>query len=168
MAQTVLYKLAAPQPANPVVEAATNDFSFILWKPSLGKLIPPGKGKKYFFYWLFHYLRVFGNRDYSALLVYNGEVLASSLLVVPSYYKWPFMKKDDVQLTYVLTRPEYRGKGLAEQAVRLAIAHNQHPGRAVWYVTNTENVASVRLCEKVGFESAGYGLKSGFSLNKVD
>lgn len=168
MPQTVLYKLDKPLAADPSLGAAVNGFRVVLWKPSFGHLVPPGKGRKYCAYWLFHFLRIFRNRDYSAVLVYTGETLASSLLVVPAYYKWPFMGKDDVQLAYVLTRPDYRGKGLAERAVRLAIQKNQQDGRTFWYVTNTENVTSRNLCEKVGFEFVGFGEKTRCFLKLVD
>ncbi len=168
MARTVLYKLDSSRAAGVASDSPGSDFRLVNWRPGLTQVVPPGKGAKYFFYSLFHWLRIFRNRAYSALLLYDGEVLAASLLVVPTYYKWPFMAEQDVQLTYVLTRPEYRGKGLAEYLVRLAIAKNQQAGRNIWYVTNTENSPSRNLCEKVGFVFAGYGAKSGFSLKMVE
>ena len=100
--------------------------------------------------------------------MYEGKILASSLLVVPAYYKWPFTADNDLQLTYVLTHPEYRGWGLAESTVRMAIRQNQRAGRCIWYVTNTKNVASRNLCKKMGFEFAGFGAKIGLSLQQVN
>jgi ribosomal protein S18 acetylase RimI-like enzyme len=127
-------------------------FRYVLWQPSFRDFVPPGKNRKYFFYWLFHYLGIFRNRDYQAVLVYEGTKLVSSLLIVPAHYKWPFMGNNDVQLTYVLTLSEYRGMGLAEKAIRFAIRKAGAKGRFFWYVTNVDNHTSIRLCKRVGFE----------------
>lgn len=129
-----------------------SDYDFGEWKPGLDSFLPPGKGFKYLLFWVFHYLRIFKNRDYSSVLLFDGEVRIASLLVVPAYYKWPFMQKDDLQFTYVMTNMEYRGKGIGEKLLRYAIVRFRKPDRNLWYVTNSENQASVRLCTKVGFK----------------
>jgi ribosomal protein S18 acetylase RimI-like enzyme len=131
-------------------------FRYVFWKPSLQRIVPPGKNKKYFFYLLFHYLAIFRNTDYSAVLVYDGEKLVSSLLVVPAHYKWPFMSRLDVQFTYILTHPDYRGMGLAEKAIRFAIGKAGNKGRCFWYVTDSENNTSIRLCTRIGFKFYSY------------
>lgn len=129
-----------------------SEYDFIEWKPGPGLYLPPGKGFKYLLYWVFHYLRIFKNRDYSSFLLYDGKVRVASLLVVPAYYKWPFMQKDDLQFTYVMTNKEYRGQGIGEKLLRYAIVRSRKPYRNLWYVTDSENQASVRLCTKVGFK----------------
>ena len=114
--------------------------------------IPPNKSIKYIFYWFFHYLHIFKNRDYSALLVYEEKNLIASMLIVPAHFKWPFMKSDDLQFTYVLTAPMFRGKGIGEMMLRRAIREYQRNNREFWYVTDKNNYASIRLCSKAGFE----------------
>jgi ribosomal protein S18 acetylase RimI-like enzyme len=110
-------------------------FKIIVWKPSLLNFIPPWQGKKYIIYWLFHFLHIFRNKEYSAILIYHDSVLAASLLIVPSHFKWPFMKKDDVQFTFVMTSPSYRGRGIGEQMLRFAIKSFEKTGR-VFLVCN--------------------------------
>ena len=132
------------------------------WRPSLCKYIPPGKSKKYLIYWFFHYLRIFRNRDYSALLIYDKNRLISSLLVVPAHFKWPFMQKIDLQFTYVMTDKDHRNQGIAARALKYAINAYNKKGRSFWYVTDTENTASIKLCTKLGFEFQGYGTRQGF------
>lgn len=116
-------------------------FRFVLWKPSLTHFIPQGKNRKYFLYWLFHFLAVFKNKDYSALLVYDVNKLISSLLIVPAYFKWPFMSKNDLQFAYILTHPDYRGRGIAEKAIKFAIQKMTLENRCFWYVTDTGNTS---------------------------
>ena len=130
-------------------------------------MIPPARGKKYLIYWVFHFLKVFTNRDYSAVLVYEKDNLIASMLIVPAHFKWPFMRKDDLQFTFVMTHPEHRGKGIAEMMLRFAIEILNQDNRFFWYVTDNENIASIRLCTKVGFELKGYGEHSKLFGTKV-
>lgn len=127
------------------------------WRPGLKHFIPPGKGKKYFAYWLFHYFHIFKNRDYSALFVKKGDLIVGSMLIVPAHFKWPFMGKKDLQFTYVKTSPEFRGQGIGSLMLQACLQKFKKKGRTFWYVTNKENVVSQRLCEKVGFKFAGPG-----------
>lgn len=151
MKKTVIYKFDQEKNANPDTVLPEN-YHLKWWRPSLNRFIPPRKSKKYVMYWLFHYLRVFKNRDYAALLLYDKQTLITSFLIVPAYYKWPFMGKNDLQFTYVMTHKNYRGKGLAATALMYAMKKFYHSGRSFWYVTDTENEASMRVAEKLGFE----------------
>ena len=135
------------------------------WRPGLKHFIPPGKRKKYFAYWLFHYFKVFRSRDYSALFVKKGDLIVGSMLIVPAHFKWPFMRKQDLQFTYVMTNPEYRGQGIGSLMLQACLQKFRNKERTFWYVTNKENIASQRLCEKVGFKLAGPGItKKGFKI----
>jgi ribosomal protein S18 acetylase RimI-like enzyme len=153
----VVYKL---KPDNAIFAEKIN-YSVSIWKPSLVKIHPPNKSIKYLFYWLFHFFKVFHNEHYSSgLLLDNGKIV-SSLLVVPAHFKWPFMGGDDVQFTYVLTNPKYRGKGLAKKTIQHMISELSSSVDTFWYVTDTENKASIKVAEKLGFEFAGYAERSG-------
>lgn len=133
--------------------------NFILWKPSLVHLTPSNKNLKYVVYWLFHMLKVFNNSSYSSVLVYDGDLIVASLLVVPAYYKWPFMKRNDVQFTYVLTSKKYRGQGLAKRMI--SFAANNINTENCWYVTNKSNLASIKVAEGMGFKIVGTGVRVG-------
>jgi RimJ/RimL family protein N-acetyltransferase len=137
-------------------------FNSKIWVPSLSNFIPPGKGKKYFIFWIFHYLHIFRNRDYCAFFIYKNDINIASLLVVPAYFKWPFMEKNDVQITYVMTRPEYRGKGFGKIMLHAIMQQFKMDNRNFWYVTDTDNPASIKLSAKVGFEFWAYGKTEGF------
>lgn len=137
------------------------DLNIKIWKPSLFGFVPPGKGKKYVFYWLFHYLNIFKNNNYCAILIYNKSQLIASLLAVPAYYKWPFMREKDVQFTYVLTKKEFRGRGLALKMIQYAAKSLQNV-TSYWYITESANLGSVRVAEKAGFRIVGTGRTVGF------
>lgn len=136
-------------------------YNLIIWRPSLSNFIPPQKSKKYLIYWLFHYLRIFRNRSYAAILIYDNKSLIASMLIVPAHFKWPFMAKNDLQFTYVLTYPQYRGKGVGEMLLRYGIQTFGSCNHDLWYITNTENLASINLCTKVGFDFFSNALRKG-------
>lgn len=157
MKKTVIYKLKA---ANNNHEKLI-DFDVSIWRPSLLNVYPPNKSFKYSIYWLFHWLKVFRNKSYSSCIGYDKGKIIASLLVVPAHFKWPFMAKNDVQFTYVMTSSDYRGKGLAKNMIQVMIAELSDSVDVFWYVTDTENIASIRVAEKLGFEFVGYGERKG-------
>lgn len=126
-----------------------------IWKPELLSILPPNKSIKYIFYWLFHQCGVFRNKNYSAYLLFDEKKLISSLLVVPKYFKWPFMSDNDVQFTYVMTDSNYKGQGLAGVLINQAMKNLSKKADSFWYVTDTKNKASMRVAEKLGFKNIG-------------
>lgn len=138
-------------------------YTYKFWKPSLKSFSPPALPRKYLLWWCFHYLHIFKNKAYSAVLVYEKEVLIHSYCIVPAYFRWPFMQENDVQLAYVVTHPDYRGKGIAAEAIAFG-ASEIAKERNVWYVTDVTNESSIRLAKKSGFEVYSYG-RRGYLWN---
>lgn len=136
-------------------------YTIYFWTPGLFRIKPKDKGVKYIVYWIFHYLRVFKNRQYCYISVFNENEKIASAFAVPAYYKWPFMKKDDVQFTYVMTDKKYRGKGIAGKLLNEAICQLRDSVKDFWYVTNSNNIPSIRLAEKTGFSLYSEGKRSG-------
>ena len=139
-------------------------FEFKLWKPTVKQPIPPNKSKKYILYYIFHLLGIFKNRDYCSVLVYAEGHIIASLLLVPKYFKWPFMNNEDLQFTYVLTKANYRGKNLAALMIDFGFQATKNSKRKYWYVTTQDNVSSQRVAAKVGFLKIGEGKRSLLQL----
>ena len=134
-----------------------NGYSVELWRPGLR---PPGaEGKKYLVNWAFHRLHVFRNQEYSAVVVRSGGELAHISYVFPGFFRFPFMTGSDVQIGDTWTFPVHRGKGLATWALMYARETLATGGRRIWYVSQEDNVASVRTAEKAGFALVGRGSK---------
>ncbi len=129
----------------------SSNFDFVIWKPSFTSLKPPEKSFKYIFYSLFHFLGIFSSKNYSAVIVYKDKRLVASLLLVPKYYRWSFMKSQDIQIAYVLTKPEYRGKGLALKMIKFGAQKLEDNVDKYWYVTDSKNLSSIKLAKKAGF-----------------
>jgi RimJ/RimL family protein N-acetyltransferase len=130
-----------------------------VWRPSWRRVRPLGvKGTPWVVWWCLHQLRLFGNREYSVVLVRDatGQVVHRAS-VFPPYLRFPFMAKEDVQLGDLWTAPQWRGKGLASSSLRYLVAERRTSGRCFWYLTAPTNAASVRVAQRAGFRFVATG-----------
>ena len=134
-----------------------NGYSFEVWRPGLR---PPGTGGAAFLVWsTFHRLRVFRNREYRVIIVRCGSEVVHQSCVFPGYFRFPFMATADVQVGDTWTSPDHRCKGLATWALMYARETLATGGRRIWYVSQEDNVGSIRAAEKAGFALVGRGSK---------
>lgn len=131
-----------------------------LWKPSRAKVRPPHLPIFPFgVWWLFHQLRVFTTQDYCVLLIFDGSLLVHRSCAFPRYFRFPFMGKIDLQIGDTWTHPEHRGQGLATYATYRILQLCNKAQRSFWYLVPEDNVASIRVVEKVGFTRVGRGCR---------
>jgi len=126
-------------------------YNMEIWRPSLFNVLPPGFPKKYLMFYFAHHLHIFRNRKYSVIYVYdkNNNALVSSTLLIPKYFKWPFMKNGDLQYSYSITKPEYRGRGVntfVKQYARVLYDNDTN----FWGLVDPENISSIKVLEKSG------------------
>lgn len=129
-----------------------DDYEYCIWRPKITNLIPPNKGLKYLLFTLFYYTHIFKNRNYFGVNLCYQQIEVASLLIVPTFFKWPFMAKQDVQVIYVMTKKEHRGKGLAIKMIKFALSKLPSKVDAIWYVTDENNPSSQRVAEKLDFK----------------
>ena len=135
------------------------DDSWRFWRPSLIRVKPQGESLWPFgVWWIAHHCRLFQGRDYALLLRYENGKLAHRSCIFPKFYRFPFMRRGDVQVGDVWTAPAYRGRGTAARALREVL--RRFPDRAVWYVCEESNVASIRVAEGAGMRVAGFGTRT--------
>jgi RimJ/RimL family protein N-acetyltransferase len=129
-----------------------------VWRPALGSLKPRGLSMVPFgVWWLFHQSRIFYNREYGLIVIYDNERLIHRTCVFPGYFRFPFMAREDLQIGDTFTADDYRGKGLAPWAIRKALAAFGRKDRCFWYITSQSNKASIRAAEKADFTLRGEG-----------
>lgn len=151
------YQLRPDQPILGSVDAARG-LRAVLWRPSATEITPPGvNGAVFKVWWAFHQLRIFANRAYALMLIYDGERLVHRSGVYPRYFRFPFMGDRDLQIGDTWTDPEYRGRGLAQAAIVLIVRAVAEPHRTLWYLAEAGNEASVQVIERVGFTFVGSG-----------
>lgn len=152
---------------NNILEEKSN-YNFALWKPFWCKVFPPGFFHiKFIVWWLFHFLRIFRNPEYGVLVGYDGKQVMHRSVILPPYMRFPFMAKDDLQISDVWTKPDYRGKGIATAALKMIITEMKKHDRKLWYVVEESNISSIHVAEKVGLKKVGRGYRTksfGFNL----
>jgi RimJ/RimL family protein N-acetyltransferase len=159
MPQTV-YQFFRSAPTFGVAQRAAlpDDLEMTLWRPRLLHIRPRGAPLfPYFVWWIFHYLHVFGNRGYSIVVIRSAKELVHRSCVFPKYFRFPFMKRDALQIGDTWTRPDYRGRGLASIALIYVVEQLGSKYRPFWYIVASDNHASVRAVMKSGFELIGKG-----------
>ncbi|RZJ76715.1 MAG: hypothetical protein EOO45_01305 [Flavobacterium sp.] len=128
------------------------DYDIKVWRPSLFRILPPGFPRKYLLFYLAHHLHIFKNRYYSVIYVYDNKngALVSSTLLIPKYFKWPFMNDGDLQYSYSITKPHYRGKGVNTFVKQYArVLYNERTTN-FWGLVDPENISSIKVLEKSG------------------
>ncbi len=126
-------------------------FTYEWWRPTLGHPIPPTLPLINVAWAVFHVFRIFANQHYSVLFIRHGDTIVHRSCVLPRYFRWPFMTGDDLQITAVWTHLEFRRRGLAMFALATILKRFADGKRMVWYLTCSDNPASLRLSEAAGF-----------------
>jgi len=136
-------------------------YSINFWKPELYKIFPPGLSEKRFaIWWLMHQSHFFANRDYNVLLIHQGNELIHRSCVFPRYFRYPFMKDNDLQIGDTFTNQKYRGKGIATYAIVKIIEFLKINNSNFWYIVEESNTPSIRVIEKAGFRKVGSGIRT--------
>ena len=135
-----------------------NGYLLKVWKPKIYEIAPKELlSFPFFVYWICHYLKLFGSSSYSIFLIYYKNKIAHYSVVLPRFFKTPFMKKDDLQIGPIGTKKEHRRKGLATYAIQKII--ETYKNKKFWYLIRKENIISGKVIEKIGFKAYGEGFK---------
>lgn len=134
--------------------------SFFWWRPGWLSIIPPALGFRVFVLWLMHRFGLFFNHEYSVLYVKHGDRIVHHSSAIPGYFRWPFMGREDLQISSTWTDPAYRGKNLATLALQKIVSDLRRPGRRFWYVSCEENFPSIVVAKKVGFSLHAYAMRT--------
>ena len=133
------------------------------WFPTLFRIAPPGTDPQaragFIRRWFWHQLHVFSHREYCVFIVRKGETVAHFSSATPSYWRFRFMGRDDVQVGGTWTAPGHRGKGLAVFALQEISRTMYKPHRRFWYVVSEDNRPSIGVAERAGMQLFGKGTR---------
>jgi GNAT superfamily N-acetyltransferase len=139
-------------------------YCFELWRPSVLHPFPRGLSPIIGLIWYgFHCCRIFSNRDYAAGLIFQEKKVVHITLVFPSYFRFPFMSRSDLQFGALWTAPEHRGQGLAGAAIARLSRLLSSPERKFWYLTHEANKASQQVAQRAGFRLIGWGKRTKYA-----
>lgn len=94
------------------------------------------------------------------LFIFDGGKLAHRLCVLPAHFCFPFMGRNDLQISSTWTEPAYRPKGVATFALKKVMLLMNEGGRRFWYIARSKNAASIAVCRKAGFSLVGYARRT--------
>jgi RimJ/RimL family protein N-acetyltransferase len=132
------------------------EVSVCFWRPTWRRLVPTDAPLyPFLIWWFFRWLGVFKNSGFRVLILsLHGRPVHRSC-VFPSFFRFPFMARHDLQIGDTWTEPNHRGKGLATYAIQLVLAYPEFQGRRIWYVVHSSNAASICAAERAGFKKLG-------------
>jgi ubiquinone/menaquinone biosynthesis C-methylase UbiE len=152
----VLYVTEGP----PLIDGQLPEgYVYDIWKPNVARAVPPTLPPITLLWSLFHFFGLFAGREYCVLFIRQGDEIVHRSCVLPRYFRWPFMAKQDLQVSGTWTAPKCQGRGLAALALAQIVGTMARAGRRFWYISRESNIASIRVCHKVGFRFHSYGVR---------
>ena len=119
-------------------------------------LLSPKLRKAYLIYLWSRFAERSQTKPEKVIKIFVGNYLAGVTCISGKNSRFPFMRNGDIQFGNVLVDTRFRGRNLAYGMVLygllLSIECNDR-----WYLVADENVPSIRVAEKCGFELVGYG-----------
>lgn len=104
-------------------------------------------------------MRLFRNREYGAFLILRDGICVHRSVVFPGFFRFPFMEAGDLQVGFIWTAENERGRGLAKLALLSLLAADPNRERTYWYLADDDNPASIRLVESANFCCCGVGTR---------
>jgi RimJ/RimL family protein N-acetyltransferase len=136
-------------------------YAWNIWRPKISDLQPPHTPRemrrRFRFRAAMHQARFFRRGHYGELVIYCDGELVHHTGFAARYWRFPFLRKDDLQIATSWTSPEHRDQGLAEFAVEKIIGAYRKPGRRFWFCVEDSDVDAIRVAEKTGFSPVGTG-----------
>ena len=129
--------------------------SFLNWKPAELPFHP-----KFLAWALLHHLHIFKNRRFSVFILRSEQRIAHYSFLFPGFFRFGFMGKKHLQIGDTWTEPSFRGQGLASFAIQKITEQHASANTSLWYLTEKDNVPSIRAAEKAGFILAGIGKRT--------
>lgn len=121
-------------------------------------------GSKYSLQYLLYcliYTLVGGTRHYRGLAIADPSgIVKHTAMVFPRYFRFPFMGRDDLQIGLLKTDPSAEGLGLASYAVQELLRTMEPKNAFCWYLADQQNLPSLRVAEKNGFELVARGCRT--------
>src|SRR5258708_26070775 len=122
MTDSTMFLKACPEQV-PAPSPLPAGYEYVFWRPSLTTLVPPGLDiLPFLIWWAFHTTHIFSNRDYGVFLILRNRHVVHRSTLTPRYFRFPFMRRDDLQVGDTWTHEDERGKGLAAFALQSIVA----------------------------------------------
>lgn len=118
--------------------------------------------------WYTLYLLLWMNqkKDYKFYTVYYGEQLVHYSVVLPKYYRFPFMEDTAIQIGPYWTKSYYRGRGLCPYVLSQIMSEYAKTKVYAYVIIRRDNVTSQRAAVKGGLIEWAYSFRTPGLLGK--
>ena len=126
-------------------------FDYFFFTPSLfNRKLHKGLYKQSNLLYLFWFIFTLGK--YKIFYIKDKETneIAHFSNILPSFFKFNFMKKGDIQILHCWTYDVYRGKKLYPFALLQIM--KKYQGKNIWIGSRSSNTSSINAIEKSGFK----------------
>ncbi|MHC1775883.1 MAG: GNAT family N-acetyltransferase [Lentimicrobium sp.] len=147
-----LYRIEASS-VEPIIEWPEYfmGYKLVVYKPDLFNL---GKYDSNMIVNLLWYVITLG-RVY-ILYLFDNETIVHSCYFTSKTFRFGYMSKNDINLGQATTNPEYRGKGIMTNVLKLIFAYHANKCEYLWGYCDVVNLASQKAIEKAGFKFVCY------------
>lgn len=133
-----------------------DDIDLKVFTPSLRKLAIKGEnvggGKTLLVRLLFQILTFGKTKIY---YVQDGNQILHTSYVIPACSKFPFLKKNDLEIGPCYTYPEFRGKGIYPKVLTKICQKRGGDSISFYMIVDENNLSSIKGIEKAGFVRCG-------------
>ena len=91
--------------------------------------------------------------------MYDNDFLVHSSLVARGRFKFPFLKKNDIEIGPCWTQSGYRGRDIYPYVLGLIIQNEINNGGDAYMIVNDDNYSSIKGITKAGFIKTEFKLK---------
>ncbi len=132
-------------------------FEYLIFRPTIIRLTPRGlKGKSFILWGLLSLIWRLQGKPYEVIVLYKDRQVVHYSVVLPKYYKFPFMGKRDIEIGPCWTHPD-RGRGIYPKMLNAICNRFAKFKDNVWMFCKENNYASQRGILKAGFSLVGKG-----------
>lgn len=146
-----------PNTAKPGEWSLGPEYGLHVFHPGLFKIKPSGlPWWPLLGFWLLQRLHFFGAESWIVYFVTHRGKCVHRSVVLPRYFRFPFMHTGDLHVGPTWTDPDCRGQGIARVVLQQIVRDNAD--RRHWYIARTLNRASLSVASSVGFRFYGEGV----------
>lgn len=129
-----------------------------IFSPTIGMLKKHTAKKIMYIFWF-----IFTLGRYKIIYIYDNTKIIHYSHILPKFFKFPFMKRNDLEIGPAWTDKNYRGRGIFPYVLWEIIHKFQKDKRDFYVFTHIDNISSQRAIVKAGF----YEWKKGYKSDKL-
>lgn len=126
-------------------------YKLIIYKPDILNLSQFGTSS---FVNLLWYITTLGR--FGILVLLDKDVVVHYSYITPKVFRFPFMGRNDQQIGPCVTHPDYRGKGIFTNVLKLIPAYYSRKSDLVWTYTTQDDIAAQKAFNNSGYEFFAY------------